>query len=153
MPQDPLDLALDPATGDLDLSSGGATLLDWDAAGYAQRVGIRLRLQLAEWVLDTSAGVPWREAILLKGVTADLAGQIIRREILRVPGILRLEQFQANLDPVTRLLSFSFRAVAGTPATGLDEPEAQVIQGQGGINSNGQAELLCLVEGVGGFFS
>lgn len=147
-----LDLRLDEA-GDLDLSDEAAHLVYWDEVGIAQRIQTRLRLNLGEYVLDVTAGVPWTQQIFTKGIDTTTIEAILRRQILLVPGVIALESMSASLDPMTRHLTFTFRALCTVLETGLEDSadtQMAVVAGDGFL-ADGQVELLCLVEGVGGY--
>jgi hypothetical protein len=147
----PLDIRL-AADGDIDLSDGAASLVGWDAEGLAQRVQTRLRLQLGEHALNVKLGVPWLQEVLVKGTGAQAAGAVLRRQILSVPGITSLDTFEASLDYTTRTLTFSFRALYRPAADGMEDAEDDIyaIVGEGDFG-DGELDLLCLVEGVGGY--
>lgn len=147
----PLDIRLG-SDGDIDLLDGTASLVGWDAEGLAQRIQTRLRLQLGEYALNTKIGVPWLQEVLVKGTSAQAAGAVLRRQILAVPGITSLDTFEASLDYVTRTLTFSFRALYRPPDDGMQDAEDDLyaIVGEGDFE-DGELDLICLVEGVGGY--
>jgi hypothetical protein len=145
-----LDLLLDDG-GDLDLSTGEAILTQDDAAGIAQRLQIRLRLGLAEYALDVAAGVPWREQILVKGRDPEPARAVLTAQILSCPGVVGLAALDVQIDGATRQLTATFVALALPPETGLEDDLTPVaVRGELGL-VDGAIDLVCLVEGPGGF--
>ena len=91
-------LAIDDTDRDLTIQ-GGKFVRTNGSDEVRQRMGIALRHDLAEYYLTQLRGVPWDT--ILGGKTSQVdAGAIIRREILRVPGVLRINEF---------LLSFAGR--------------------------------------------
>ena len=147
----PLDIALGP-DGDLDVTDDALHLTRWDAAGIAQRLQIRLRTDLGEYLLDTTLGVPWTRDVLGKGVSAQAVEALLRRAILATPGITRIFELTVAIDRVTRTLAFDFRAGCVTLTTGLEDAQQQAVIVAEGDFMEGELELICLVEGVGGFF-
>lgn len=145
-----LDLALDE-TGDLDTTDDALHLTRWDAAGIAQRLQIRLRTDLGEYLLDTTLGVPWTRDVLGKGVGVQAVEALLRRAILTTPGITRILELTVALDRVTRTLAFDFRAGCTTLTTGLEDAQQQAVIALEGDFMDGELDLVCLVEGVGGY--
>ena len=145
-----LDIAL-AADGDVDTTDDALHLTRWDAAGIAQRLQIRLRTDLGEYLLDTTLGVPWTRDVLGKGVSAQAVEALLRRVILATPGVTRILDLTVALDRVTRTLSFDFRAACVTLSTGLEDAQAQAVIALEGDFMNGELDLVCLVEGVGGY--
>ena len=146
-----LDLKLDSA-GDLDLSTGDLDLVYFDAVGVAQRLQTRLRLYLAEWAFDTTAGVPWREEILVRGRDVAPARAVLTAQILSCPGVVAIDVLNAEIDAAQRRLVFDFRALVVPPQTGLeDAPDEPLVVSASGALASDDVELVCLVEGPGGY--
>lgn len=145
-----LDLRLDD-TGDLDISTGDLALVYEDAEGIAQRLQTRLRLYLGEWLLDTTAGVPWREQVLVRGRSVEPARAVLTAQILGCPGVVALPELTLELDPAARALVVTFVALVLPPQTGLEDDATPVAIGGDGVLSADLIELVCFVEGVGGF--
>ena len=145
-----LDLLLD-ADGDLDTATGDLVLTEDDATGIAQRLQTRLRLGLGEYALDVTAGVPWRQEILVKGRDVEPARAVLSAQILTTPGVVGLAELDVQLDAATRGLTATFVALVLPPETGLeDDLTPQDIRGELGLE-DGEIDLVCLVEGPGGF--
>lgn len=96
-----MELALDPATGDLAVPIAFLR----GAAAFAQRLTCRLRMFRGEWFLDKRQGFPYIEAVLRKNPDLALVGSLFRRAILSTPGALSILQFELNLDSPARVLT------------------------------------------------
>ena len=145
-----LDLRLDD-DGDLDLSTGDLSLVFEDAEGIAQRLQTRLRLYLGEWLLDTAAGVPWRERVLVRGRSVEPARAVLTAQILSCPGVVALPELTLTLDSAARALAVTFTALVLPPQTGLEDDATPIAISGDGVLSADVVELVCFVEGVGGF--
>lgn len=103
-----MDLALDNSTGDLRLTNGDLDFVEEDEA-IAQYLRQKLRLNLAEWFLDESAGVPYNDQILVKNPKTVVIDAVFKNQILSTPGVLELLEYAAELDGPTRTLSLTFK--------------------------------------------
>jgi hypothetical protein len=65
-----------------------------------------LRLQLGEWDLQPSAGVPYQPDILGAHYPV-YYDDIIREAILGVQGVTGIEQYNSHVDSITRQVSIS----------------------------------------------
>jgi len=104
------DLELDPNTHDLVLRRFDLALVDGGAL-IVQRIKQRLLLFLGEWYLDTEAGVPWFQEILVKGVDLARVETLLKRAIVGTDGVARLTSLDLDFTPEPRRLLVSFRAV------------------------------------------
>ena len=145
-----LDLKLD-AAGDLDISTGDLDLVYFDAAGVAQRLQTRLRLGLGEWAFDVTAGVPWRQEILVKGRDVAPARAVLTAQILSCPGVVAIDILNVAIDAAQRRLVFDFRALVVPPQTGLEDADEPLVVSAEGAFAGDDVELVCLVEGPGGY--
>jgi len=75
-----------------------------EANGVAQDVMTRLKLWKGQWFLDTDEGTPWIQEILGKHLGADA---VIKKRIVETDGVKSLDDFEAILDPDTRVLTIS----------------------------------------------
>ncbi len=107
----PRDLAIDPETGDLLLSGGDLTLVR-DATAIAQEVTIRLNFLLGEWFLDTEAGMPYFQSILVKSPNLAAIRSIFHDEILNVAGINSVIDLTLDYNRQARRLDVSWRAAS-----------------------------------------
>lgn len=124
------DIYLDPATGDINLAGGSARLTVAGVEEVRQRLAARLNLQLGAWALDITAGVPWREQVLIRAPSLVAVRALIVAQIVSCPGVVGLESFDLALNNATRALSFTFRAIVALP--GADVVEAAVDFEAGG---------------------
>jgi hypothetical protein len=108
------DLALDPVTGDLALSTGPARLTS-GVESKAQRLRLRLLLQRGEYRLDLRQGVPYLSAIFGKG-TRTAAETILRRAASTSPGIASIDQWSFTVGADRHaLLTLRASTVDGEP--------------------------------------
>lgn len=92
---------------DIFLSKGNiATVNDGDA--LPQKIRNHLLTYFSEWFLDTSIGVPYFEVVFVKPIDLAAAESSIKREILKVDGVLRILAFQSNFDKPGRNLEITF---------------------------------------------
>lgn len=87
------DIRLDSAG---DLPDVGALITG--AELVAQRIGVRLRTWLGEWLLDNTKGMRWREWQGTKPFPLDLVTTMVRREIDTTPGVLRTSIVSATFS-------------------------------------------------------
>ena len=100
------DLKLEPATWDLDLSSNDLALTG-DASGETatQAVGVRLKLILGEWFLDTRLGVDYFGTAFVKNPNLAAIEAMIQAAILDTPGIARIVSYAQVFDRAGRQLT------------------------------------------------
>lgn len=75
-----------------------------EANGVAQDVMTRLKLWKGQWFLDTEEGTPWIQEILGKHRGADA---VIKKRIVETEGVKSLDDFEAILNPDTRVLTIA----------------------------------------------
>ena len=75
-----------------------------------QHVRTRLLTYQAEWFLDTTAGVPYLQSILIKPANLSATESIIKSEILQTPGVDGLSSFGLEFNKTTRTLNINFTA-------------------------------------------
>jgi hypothetical protein len=110
------DIALDPLTGDLDLSTGGLRLTEIGAESIAQRLRIRLQLWLGEYLLDVRAGIPFQRLLGSKDDGPDGLEATLRAAVTTCPGILALETWSYELTAQREaIVSFVARMTDGDP--------------------------------------
>lgn len=103
------DLALDPATGDIDLTAQKLHLVDGDDA-IVQHVALRLRMFRGEWFLDSTVGMPYYERVLVKNPDLVAVRSAFRQAIASTPGIASIDKFDLALDSTIRKLTVTFTA-------------------------------------------
>lgn len=82
-------LAIDPATGHVDLSTGSPRLVT-DVGATVECAKQRLRLHREEWELDVRAGMPWAD-IIASGLH-EVLKDAVERMLLTVPGIASVRE-------------------------------------------------------------
>ena len=104
------DIALNQETHDIDIQNGRLSILR-DSDATSQRIAIRLKFFLGEWILDQRLGLPYYESILVKNPDLTLIGGYFREAILTTPGVQELVKFDLVLDNASRTLMvvFSYR--------------------------------------------
>lgn len=65
-------------------------------AAIVQNVRQRLLHFTQEWFLDTQAGTPWIEDILVKGARQSAVEDILKARIRETPGVLELDAFDLS---------------------------------------------------------
>ncbi|MHB0973965.1 MAG: hypothetical protein ACYC0P_06960 [Thiobacillus sp.] len=82
-----------------------------DEEATAQAVKTRLLLLFNEWFLDTSAGVPYLQQIMVKPPNLPLAEAIMKRTILLTEGVAEIRSFGMTFDRETRRLGIQATVV------------------------------------------
>ena len=95
-------LALDAASHDLVLDAAGALALVRDAEAVGQHAKQRLMFYRGEWFLDTSAGLPWVQSILVRPFDAAVAASYVKSETLGTEGADSILAYDATVDAATR---------------------------------------------------
>jgi hypothetical protein len=130
---DPIDITLDPVTGDL--PAGDLTMTSGIAA-VMQGARIRLRMFAGEWFANLDAGVrylerdgvtaaqallgqPFNRAKAIREFRAALLGDP-SRNVVAVPGIVSLKTLDAKYDGPTRTMTVTWQAVTAFGDTPLD---------------------------------
>lgn len=108
------DLMLDEVTGDLTLVDGDLVLTEGPES-VAQELRLRLGMFFSEWFLDESEGVPYVQEIFQKGTDRGTVDGILKREILSVPGVIELVEYNLELDDTLRkgTVTFTVRSTLG----------------------------------------
>lgn len=98
-----MNLSINETSGDLDLVGGQLVVIEGQEE-IKQHLEQRLRTFLNEWFLDLSIGLPYFEEILKKQVNTNGIDSIFIDEILQCPGVIRILDFNIDLDKATRTL-------------------------------------------------
>lgn len=88
------DIGLDPLTQDLPVFPTHISGVDLTL----QRMKIRLKRFLGEWVLDTTKGLPYLAWTQEKPLNVPGMSAVIRTEIESTPGVLRVNDFSGAFD-------------------------------------------------------
>ena len=92
------------ATHDMQFGHGWGDIAV-DAEARAQCVRTRLLLCQEEWFLDTDAGVPYLQSIMVKPANLPLAESLIKTTILETPGVDSITSFEMLFDTATRQIT------------------------------------------------
>ena len=98
---------------DLHLDSRGNLAVASDLEDVRQRVVERLRFHSGQWYLDTQGGVPYRQEIFTRPVSAGLAAALITDQISQVAGVEAVRDVVATINASERRLTY--RATVNTP--------------------------------------
>jgi hypothetical protein len=100
-----------PIAGDLRLVDGQIALVEGVEA-IAQDIRTRLRWFKGEWFLDARTGFPWFERVLGQKVTERVVEMLLRRTIMRTPGVAQIASMRVSIDRRSRELSATFSALS-----------------------------------------
>ncbi len=128
---------------DGDLGAFNATVSGRDLV--AQRVSIRLRTFLGEWILDASKGLPFFAWIASKPPDPAAIGALVRREIDTTPGVLRTSDFSSVFVPADRAIT-----ITCTIYTAAGEIEATISPLGNATNRNPSLVLISRSGTIGG---
>lgn len=112
---DPIDIPIDPLTGDVVFTEGDLVFTTGSAA-VAQGIWLALSDIRGEWFADLDDGTPWfanatvpdDEAILGSKFDELRVSAAIREAILGVPGVAEIVNLNVDFDSATRALSVSW---------------------------------------------
>ncbi len=107
------DLALDSATGDLELIGGRARLCE-GAEAVAQSWASHLTMFRGEWSLDRSIGIDYQNTVLEKGVRTPVLRALFAAATRETPGVADVRDLRLALDRSTRTLHVSAEALLDT---------------------------------------
>lgn len=124
---DPLDLKIDPITGDLVVTGQGIELTNGLEA-IEQLARIRLQDFQGEWFLDLDVGMPYYQEILgAKPDTAIIAARrAARSELLAIDGVEGVPLLETEFDRKVRTLNIDWRALVVFTDTEGEELEGEV---------------------------
>lgn len=100
-----------PDYGDAVWINGKCPMVTDSAGVVAQRLRIKLRTFLGEWVFNTAYGVPYWQRILGKKVSKVSVDRIFQEQILAEDGVVELVFFSSTLS-AQREYSAQFRVRA-----------------------------------------
>jgi len=95
------DFALDPLTGDLDLSGGQMNLILTNQKSLRQRLFLRFAIWNGDWFFDDTFGFPYRAFIAKKTVKSVLDARI-KKEVRLEPDVINITDFNSEMDVVSR---------------------------------------------------
>ena len=98
------------SSNDLYLLNGRIAVVS-EGEQVLQHVRTRLLTYQEEWFLDTRAGVPYFQEVLIKPANLSGTEALIKTEVLQTPGVASLSSFGLEFDPNTRTLTINFTAL------------------------------------------
>jgi hypothetical protein len=98
------DLVISTITGDIDVSGRGPRVwrADEELEALAQRVLIKCRTFLGEWLTDTTIGLPWQE--MLGSKSDDFVIAILRDAIQSTDGVRSITSLSSTRTSARELL-------------------------------------------------
>ena len=84
-----------------------------------QRAYLRLSSRQGEWAFDLSYGVPWLEIRAQHPPDLGAARALILQQLLRVPGLDKVESLSLSLDRATRHMTVTGRVVCSGVSIGI----------------------------------
>jgi hypothetical protein len=118
------DIALDAATGDIELIAGRARLAK-AAEATAQLWATHLTLFLGEWAFDQNLGIDYQNEILIKNPRFPVVRSIFAKATRETPGIAQIERLAFRLG-VDRKLDVEADVVYDDSSTGTLSLSEQV---------------------------
>jgi hypothetical protein len=104
-----IDLALDTTTNDLLITGFDLSFVD-NIEQIAQTLNIRMRFFLAEWYLDTLAGIPYYQYIFIKNPNQIQVDSFLQNEISSTVGVTDITSYSSAYDGASREYSVTFSA-------------------------------------------
>ena len=112
------DFAIDPATGDLDMSGGDAK----QTVDIAQAISWKLCLVLGEWFLDLDDGIPYFEEFFVKAPVIEHLETILKDAVLSFDEVESVADMNIDYNENTRKLTVVWAAESTTGLlTGTEE--------------------------------
>lgn len=106
------DILLD-RSGDIKLDAKGDLQF---TDSVSQAIAIRLRWFQNEWKLGPALGIPYYEEVFIKNPSTLLLEDRIMEAIYDVDEVDDIESLVLNLDRYTRVLTVTYRVIAGDEA-------------------------------------
>ena len=107
-----IDILLD-GSGDIKLDAKGDLQF---TDSVSQAIAIRLRWFQNEWKLGPALGIPYYEEVFIKNPSTLLLEDRIMEAIYDVDEVDDIESLVLNLDRYTRVLTVTYRVIAGDEA-------------------------------------
>lgn len=117
-----MNIGIDKTTGDIELINGELPLVT-GTQEYEQFLTQKLRTFLGEWFMDIRLGLPYFQEIFVKRLNVETVNAVYRNEIINTPGILELQEFDLDLEKISRKLTVSFRALSTEGEVVFDNQE------------------------------
>ncbi len=95
-------------THDLAIEANNLVILEDTVDLVVQKLRQRLKFFFGEWFLDRSEGIPYFQELLGKRPDPARIDAILKTEILDVPGVIELEEFETDFTGSSREASIRF---------------------------------------------
>lgn len=82
-----------------------------DSEAVQQNVKTRIYLLKGEWFLDTDAGLPWLQEIMVKPENLQLFESLLKAEILETFGVKEITSFDLVFNRSTRVVTVSIISI------------------------------------------
>ena len=115
------------ADGDLYLTETGDISL---VESVAQKIKIRLRWCLGEWIWDEEEGMPYRDELFIKNPDTDSFEMAVREKIFEIDEVTEVKDVSVTYDRHTRVGKIEFTALTDT------ETIREEVEIDGRIRSN-----------------
>jgi hypothetical protein len=89
---------------DLAIANGDFALCATDKDAIAQAIAMRLKTMSGEWFLDTTAGISYFTDVFGHKRNERFIRQLIATAIETVPGVIRIDDFKAEMQANRRML-------------------------------------------------
>lgn len=104
---------LDPLTNDVTLNSTNNLRLTTTFTEYvAQKIINNLKTFKGEWYQNIELGIPYYDRILIKNADLDDINNIFQIEILDIPEVTEILEFEAEFDNENRQYNINFKVLA-----------------------------------------
>ena len=97
-----MDLLINEATGDLDITNGDFGLTVDSGTSLRQRLTMRFSTWKGEWAYNEALGTPYRQRLLVAGTTREQADAEFIAQINLEDDVTAVRNVTSTFDPVTR---------------------------------------------------
>ena len=102
------DLKLGRFTHDLSIDKFDLSLID-KSDRIIQQIKIRVHFFFSEWFLNTMAGIPYYQDVVVKNADIARVEAVFKEAIMTTPDVLELLSFSMDFDAKLRKLAINFR--------------------------------------------
>ena len=107
------DLLLDE-TGDVCIKNFDLAFTESESEYVAQKLGFKLTFVKGDWFLDLSQGISYFKNVFKKNPDLKIVGDLLKRAVLSIPEIGKLESFLMSMTVKRELLvEFTARLLSG----------------------------------------
>lgn len=102
---------------DLALDKGDLLICGTDTDAIAQLISTRLKILAGEWFLDSNIGIPYLTKILGNKRNDRFLQKLITQEVLAIPSVKELSDFNFTSGPESRHIIIRFKAILSSNIT------------------------------------